>query len=54
MFQPPVSLLLAFAALLIVLGFAAWAIVYRTKHKEKLVEADIRSAPDRFNVAFQR
>jgi lysozyme len=47
-------ILLAFASLLIVVGFVIFLVIYRSKHKEKLVEADIRSDASRFNVAFEK
>jgi putative chitinase len=47
-------ILLAFASLLIVAGFVTFLVIYRSKHKEKLVEADIRSDASRFNVSFQK
>lgn len=47
-------LLLVFAGLLVLCGFGAWALIYHWRHKQKAIEADIRSDPARFNVGFAK
>jgi hypothetical protein len=46
--------LLIFATILIILGFALFMLIYHTKHKEKQEEARILSDPNKFNVTFEK
>lgn len=43
---------LIFAAVLIVLGFVTWWLIYQNQHKEKQIEAQIASDPARTDIHF--